>query len=190
MFNIVAATLAPVLNAFSQERTNQMSTDAANNQMNFQRETRANSHQTEVRDLQAAGLNPILSAGGSGAGTSSGASPALSAPQINLPDILSYGISLKQLEQADQKIAIDKANSAAAIAKGLTEQDLNKMKKIMLQKGMIRAELEGEASGVLRNILNFMKKSTRTPGQPGTDSATDRIRQDFPGMSPIDLNNP
>lgn len=43
--------------------------DAANMQINWERERAQNAHQWEVSDLQAAGLNPILSAGGTGAQT-------------------------------------------------------------------------------------------------------------------------
>lgn len=43
--------------------------DAANMQINWERERAQNAHQWEIKDLQAAGLNPILSAGGTGAQT-------------------------------------------------------------------------------------------------------------------------
>lgn len=54
--------------------TRQAGADAAQKQMDFQRDMSGTAHQREVADLRAAGLNPILSAtGGMGASTPPGA---------------------------------------------------------------------------------------------------------------------
>lgn len=52
---------------------NAWSAEQAQKQMDFQKMMSDSAHQREVADLQAAGLNPVLSAGGSGAQVTSGA---------------------------------------------------------------------------------------------------------------------
>lgn len=81
----LAGLIGPVLGAVGsgmlsnagQRDANDRSIDFARERMNWEERLSSTAHQREVADLRAAGLNPILSAGG-GASTPSGASPMIS----------------------------------------------------------------------------------------------------------------
>lgn len=159
--SIVGGIVGGGLNYDAQLKTNKMNERIANKQMAFQERMSSTAHQREVQDLISAGLNPNLSAGGNGSSTPSGASATMVAPQIDLPAVM----SIFSLFQNQQRIDLDKAKaevmakeSATNIAKKTSETDLTKAKKVLAQKGMIRADLEGEGSKVMKNIIDWMKK--------------------------------
>lgn len=136
----------------SQENAQAFSSDQNSFTLQHNERLANTAHQREVKDLTAAGLNPILSAGGGGAPTPSGGAPSGMMAQTKGPEIMPALNSMLQLDQNQQKIDIEKAKAAAEIDKKGTDVELNKMKKDLLRKGMPAAEM-GEDVG------NFYKKA-------------------------------
>lgn len=159
----IPGLLGGALNFMSQRDTNTQMSNMQDKTMDFQERMSSTAHQREVKDLQAAGLNPILSASSGGASSPAGATPNLTAPQIAMPDMMAYGVSMKQLDQADQKLAIDKANSAAAIAKTLTDQELTRAQTILTNKGMMGAEVGKEGAAILHKTIQKLKETFSSP---------------------------
>jgi hypothetical protein len=160
-------------NISMQESTNAQNLAIAQAQMSFQERMSSTSHQREVADLRAAGLNPMLSGmGGSGASTPSGASATMVAPKLDdvVTPALNSAVAVKQVKQAADKISSDievnnslrklqsqqgdlaVSNSRAAMAKAQNDEVSASAARAQLPAIKARADFEAKHADKLAPI--------------------------------------
>ncbi len=119
-----------ILNYNAQKHANEANVALTREQMAFQREMSDTAVQRHANDLEKAGFNRLLAAGGEGASTPSGASAHVNAPQVTPMDIIS-------IEQGRANIAKTHAETAVANA---TERNLEEQNKnLRLQNSVLNS---------------------------------------------------
>lgn len=125
-----ASLIGGAIDYFGQKEANRRNVDFARERMAWEERMSSTAHQREVLDLRAAGLNPILSAGG-GSSTPSGASPVITS------ELEGASASAQALPRLKADLEAIKAQADASRASAALDAKSGEL--VDAQKGVARA---------------------------------------------------
>lgn len=172
MFGELISTIG---NMFMQDKANRANRDAASIAFDRSMQASSTAHQRQVKDLQAAGLNPILSAN-DGASAPQASQSEAKAPQIDLPSIIQAKSVNAQIRQTDERIGLEKAANTAAITKNLSDAEVNRLTSVQKKLGKISewtgTDLAQKANSIkpfksipdkFKNAQEYFRKNMHSP---------------------------
>lgn len=154
-----SAVAAAGLAGLSSLATNVFSAREADRNRRFQERMSSTAHQREVKDLRAAGINPILSARGSGSSTPSGAVAQFEdSGGKAVSSALAAQMAHKQLALMDAQIEKTEAE-AQATRVGITELETTRPGRLNLQA--LEIEMKSYSAEQLKQTLPVLIEQAR-----------------------------
>ena len=152
MFGEIIATAGSIIGG---NKANKAAKNLAREQMRFQERMARNAHQYEVEDLRKAGLNPILSAGGGGAATPSGATaPVLDVVSPAISSAMAARRNNAEIENMREQNALLKDQQAKTTADTKLSDALAISAKAEASSLSVRADFSGQGPGLLKVFGN------------------------------------
>lgn len=170
---------------------NVASAEAAQRQMDFQREMSDTSYQRQIKDLEAAGVNPMLVTKLGGASTPVGAMPSFVNPSAmaaqSFSAVQSSGAAAKQAQTSESlsDAQIDKINTEITNIKAVTRNLDSEEKRIWATTYMLNSQAElmiqqGVSQEVIRDhfralISKLNEETTLLKNQVAVEAAFNDI---------------
>lgn len=157
----LGASIGGAFSFLGANSTNKANLKIAREQMAFQKEMSNTAHQREVQDLEAAGLNPLLSVSGSGASTPSG---SFASQQNAIGEGINTALNTYRLMELEKK------KTEADIKKTNAETDVVKSQNKILEPQVKKAGNENKIydTWVGKNLIPWLNPVSQGLGAIGS----------------------